>query len=385
MSPTEAQPTACSTRSAVGILVVIAPANADGQSIAPTHVVAGLPLLQRIVLAARAAGYAEVLLHTELTTRERPDAGPARIVLLPQNVVPQPAWLRSLLDGPLERERLATDSSMTMVVETADPSFVFKTAARPTSASGLERELRARYAVSPWPFDTDGRCALHTAADVPRAETWLLRSLIKQREGFMSRHFERRISLAITRRLVRTSITPNAMTAISAAVGLAAAPFFLSTEPAWQLSGALLFLTHSILDGCDGEIARLKFLQSRYGAVLDFWGDNLVHVAIFACIGLGESWASAALWPLGAAAMAIVGGLASAAVMFRRTVDDRASAGASPSGRVLDALSSRDFIYVVIALSAFGKAAWFLVATAIGTPAFLAFALWLDYRHGRVR
>ena len=103
----------------------------------------------------------------------------------------------------------------------------------------------------------------------------------------MSRHFERRISLAVTRRLAWTSITPNAMTLVSLAVGLSSAPFFLSARPAWQLLGALIFLTHSILDGCDGELARLKFLESPRGAMLDFWGDNVVHVAVFACMAGG--------------------------------------------------------------------------------------------------
>src|SRR5439155_1324556 len=83
---------------------------------------------------------------------------------------------------------------------------------------------------------------------VRTAEAWLLRSLIKQNEGFMSRHFERRISLAITRRLATTSATPNAMTLVSVAVGLVAAPFFLSSSALWQLTGALLVLAHSFLD-----------------------------------------------------------------------------------------------------------------------------------------
>ena len=369
---------AAEAQRAVGILVVIAPAD-GAEKVSPAQVVAGLPLVQRIALAGKAAGYAEGLVG------DRPDQIPARVVLLPRNVVPQPAWLRSLLEGALERDCLVVDSSMTMVVETADPSLVIKAAARAPSAAALHEELRARYGQGPWPFETSGRFVLTAPEDVRRAETWLLRSLIKQREGFMSRHFERRISLGLTRRLVRTSITPNAMTAVSAAIGLAGAPFFLSSEPRWQLAGALLFLTHSILDGCDGEIARLKFLSSRRGAILDFWGDNLVHVAVFACIGIGTTWATASFWPLAAAAVAVVSTVASAAVMFRRTVDDRASAGSTSSARLLDALASRDFIYLLLVLSAFGKAAWFLVATAFGTPAFLALALWLDYRHGRVR
>ena len=49
------------------------------------------------------------------------------------------------------------------------------------------------------------------------------------------------------------------------AIGLLGALAFLSPAPAFQLAGALLFLTHSILDGCDGELARLKFLESPLG------------------------------------------------------------------------------------------------------------------------
>jgi phosphatidylglycerophosphate synthase len=373
----------------VGILVVVPPDEGHRRTISPAHVVAGLPLARRIVLAATAAGYTEVWLDGRAATarpgRDRPPHVPVRIVVLPANVIPQPTWLRSLLEAPADGDRLFVDASMTTIVDTADPSHVIEAAARAPGVSALIAELRAKYAESTWPFPGDGCFALGAPDDIPRAETWLLRSLIKQREGFMSRHFERRISLALTRRLVGTAITPNAMTMVSAAIGLASAPFFLSAAPGWQLTGALLFLAHSILDGCDGEIARLKFLQSRRGAALDFWSDNVVHVAVFTCIGLGWARASASPWPLVAAAIAVVATLGAASVMFRRTADDRATAGGSSSARLLDALASRDFIYVLIVLSAFGKAAWFLGTVAIGTPVFLAFALWLAHRHGRVR
>src|SRR5437773_750635 len=105
--------------------------------------------------------------------------------------------------------------------------------------------------------------------------------LVKDSAGVMSRHVERRISLAVTRRLVGTRVAPNIMTMVSLCIGLSGAPFLLSGEPALQLAGAALFLLHSILDGCDGELARLKFHESRFGAALDFWGDNAVHVAVF--------------------------------------------------------------------------------------------------------
>ena len=42
------------------------------------------------------------------------------------------------------------------------------------------------------------------------------------------------------------------------------------------------------------ELARLKFLESRTGAILDFWGDNVVHVAVFSCMAIGWSVHAAA-------------------------------------------------------------------------------------------
>lgn len=358
--------------------------------------------MKRIVLAARSAGYGQILVRdvepgtrgvldgTAATVLTPADAvaslKPRRVVSLPANVVPQARWLRALLEAPIEREKLYIDPSLVVVIDTDDPGAIIAAAARATSAGTLLTELRRRFTEVRQPADPDGRFPLATPGDVPKAEAWLLRSLVKQREGFMSRHFERRISLALTRRLAATAVTPNATTLVSAAIGLAGAPFFLSASPAWQLAGALLFLAHSILDGCDGELARLKFQQSRWGAVLDFWGDNVVHVAVFACIAVGWSVRVGAAWPLGLGVIAAAATLGSAAVMFERTAEDRAvMAGGSVAARLVDALGTRDFIYVVVVLSAFGKAAWFLAAAAVGAPTFVVLVLWLDRSHGRLR
>jgi phosphatidylglycerophosphate synthase len=199
----------------------------------------------------------------------------------------------------------------------------------------------------------------------------------------MSRHFERRLSMAVTHRLVNTSVTPNMMTVVSVAIGLAAAPCFLSAAPAWQLTGALLFLAHSILDGCDGELARLKFLESRHGAVLDFWGDNIVHFAVFSAMAVGWARHAHSAWPLVIGAVAVASAAGTAAFMFKRFVEDRATTG-TWTARLIGAMSHRDFIYLVVLLSAFGRAHWFLLATGIGTPVFLVLALVFLRSDGRV-
>ncbi|MGH7303096.1 MAG: CDP-alcohol phosphatidyltransferase family protein, partial [Candidatus Rokuibacteriota bacterium] len=145
--------------------------------------------------------------------------------------------------------------------------------------------------------------------------------------------------------------------------------------------GALLFLTHSILDGCDGELARLKFMESPHGAILDFWGDNVVHVGVFASMAVGLSLAQDATWPLLLGALTVLATLGAAATQSRAIMLDTAvGADATWIARFAEAFSHRDFIYLVIALAAFGKAHVFLILASIGTPIFSVLVLWVGAR-----
>ena len=62
------------------------------------------------------------------------------------------------------------------------------------------------------------------------------------------------------------------------------------------------------------------------------------------------------------------------------------SVAAEPGKRfaqTLDALSRRDFIYLVIALALFGRADWFLLLTAFGAPIFFFLLVFLAARERR--
>lgn len=227
-------------------------------------------------------------------------------------------------------------------------------------------------------------------ADVDAAEWRLLRGLVKDTDGFMARHFERPMSLRIVRRLASTAVTPNQITLLSVGIGLCGAPFFLSTHWFWQTLGALLFLAHSILDGCDGELARLKFQESRLGGIVDYWGDNVVHVVVFACMAVGWSMSIAAFWPLLLGLAAILGSLGSASIVYWRVMHTKkddgplftsvATAPGHALARMLDAASRRDFIYLVLIFALFGKSSWFLVLAAIGAPVFFLLLIILALR-----
>ncbi|MEP6802603.1 MAG: CDP-alcohol phosphatidyltransferase family protein [Acidobacteriota bacterium] len=334
-------------------LHVLAPA---AEGVLPATPILGLPLARRVALAAQRAGFSEILFEdspglsralegtgARVVTAFPGEAPSPEAVVLPSGAIPRVAWLRA------RRERPNADD-----LQEGGNADVFE---------------------------------VRTPADLPRAEHWLLEGLVKETEGFFSRHFERRISLAITRRLVRTAVTANAMTAVSVGVGLVAASFFLSSSASWQFAGALLFLVHSILDGCDGEIARLKFSESRLGGVLDFWGDNIVHSAVFGCMAIGWSKAAGDVRPLVAGAAAIAGTLACAAFVYRHAMapgregPEFTSVTAGPAtsfSRLADALARRDFIYLVILLSAFGRAHWFLALAAAGAPLFFFFLVAIE-------
>lgn len=364
--------------------LVVLPAPPDRGAAPPDTLVMGLPLLRRIVLAAERAGFDRVLVHPRACPEPRLlqgtravllcsaalDEVPGRLVLLPAHVLPQARWLRSLREMPLDPGTPGIDPAVAVTVEGAESGPMLRSAG--DGVPDLVADLgRRRPHVVPV-GDPGGRFTL-VGADGPRAaEQWLLQSLIKDTEGFMSRHVERRISLSITRRLVGTSITPNAMTLVSLAMGLFGAPFFLSSDPLLQVAGGLLFLTHSILDGCDGELARLKFLESPIGARLDFWGDNLVHVAVWTSMAIGWSLEVGSRWPLVAGALAVAGTALSAVLVSRRS----STAPTDATARLADAVANRDFIYLVLLLACFGKAHWFLVLVALGTPIFMLLVRW---------
>jgi len=278
------------------------------------------------------------------------------------------------------------DGEAAAVVEAADVATALAEMSRVVAIPDLLTALGRRLTVVNGPGAGQGGVVLAGPRDVPAAERWLLRGLIKETEGFMSRHVERPISLAVTRRLVSTPISPNVMTAVSIAIGLLGALFFLSARPVWQLAGALLFLLHSILDGCDGELARLRYQESRWGGLFDFWGDNVVHVAVFLCIAIGWSLAVGAAWPLALGAAAAAGTLGAATFVTCHSMPRQTVGGplftsvlrshVSRRAALIEAVSNRDFIYLAVVLSAFGKATWFLVLAGVGAPVYFALLAW---------
>jgi phosphatidylglycerophosphate synthase len=157
------------------------------------------------------------------------------------------------------------------------------------------------------PILLDGRHGGTRAAELRLARNLRLESA--ERDAPMARWFDRRISWRISDWLAHTPVTPNQVTCTATALGLLSA-WLLAIPAYWpRLAGSALFVATIILDGVDGELARLKMMESRFGARLDVVTDNLVHLALFVGIMIGCYRASgnAAFWIL---LILLIGGFA---------------------------------------------------------------------------
>jgi phosphatidylglycerophosphate synthase len=121
--------------------------------------------------------------------------------------------------------------------------------------------------------------AVHSPAEKKAVKKALIRGLTKPTDGWVSKNLNRPISTSISRVLAYTPITPNQFTIVTGLVGVATG-VFLAMGGYWNyLIGGFLFHFTSVLDGVDGELARLKFKSSPFGQWLDTVVDNLSYLA----------------------------------------------------------------------------------------------------------
>lgn len=102
-----------------------------------------------------------------------------------------------------------------------------------------------------------------------------LASLRKPHDGLISRWINRPLSLAMTRRLANTRVMPNQISIFTMLLGLSSGLLVMQGGYWTGLGGAFLLQAQSILDGVDGELARLRSQTSRLGQWLDTVSDDL--------------------------------------------------------------------------------------------------------------
>ncbi len=135
-----------------------------------------------------------------------------------------------------------------------------------------EGKMRA-YLVS---GEKDYWLSIDTPEDLKLAEKVLLFEASKH--AIATRILYKHLNTPITKLLTLTPITPNQVTLLSLAAGIAASLLFIYGRPI--LAGFLALLS-SVLDGVDGKIARIKFQKTTYGGIFDSFIDLYTDFAVF--------------------------------------------------------------------------------------------------------
>jgi phosphatidylglycerophosphate synthase len=154
----------------------------------------------------------------------------------------------------------------------------------------LHASLTEMHSVISMPVSEEQWQRVNTPEDRQAAERKLDRWLVKSTDGIYAR-LNRRISIPISRQLIKLPITANMVSIFTLGVGMASAAFFAYGGYWSTLLGALLCLFASILDGCDGEVARLKLQESDFGCWLETICDYAFYLFLLVGMTIGR-WRS---------------------------------------------------------------------------------------------
>jgi phosphatidylglycerophosphate synthase len=206
-----------------------------------------------------------------------------------------------------------------------------------------------------------------------------LDALRKPADGLVSRWLNRRVSLAITRRLAGIPITPNQISIFTMLLGMASGVAVAQGAYAWGVFGAVLLQLQSTLDGVDGELARLRSQCTRLGQWLDTVSDDLAEFSFL--LGLTVATPSPTLKTLGLCGLAAYAAAKGVLYYFLATVfrsgnlqDFKWEVGAPRSWTShIELLFKHDFLclfFLVLALA--GRPDLALLCLAFGSFAMLA-------------
>lgn len=342
--------------------------------------VAALPVLDRLLVGLHRAGYGPI---SVVTTQPLPRLPRATAWRIPYRVVDRPparvgptlVVVGDTLVEAADLRRLAARTEPTRLA--ARDGTPLPVGWVPAGAGDPEAALAGLPAIP-----AEGVALRVRGPEEARTATRALwASITSASDGFVDRVFNRPAGRPLSRLLVHTPVTPNAISVGATLIGLLAAAMFAVGRPAWMVAAAVMFQVSAVIDCVDGDVARAVFKETKLGKWLDIVGDQVVHGAVFAGITVGLLMGGSGKWVAGLGASAMAGAALSFLVVLRgwRTAGRRGG----DSGRMqkfLDAATNRDFSVLVLVLAVVGKLDWFLWLAGVGSHLFWMTLLGLQLR-----
>ena len=191
--------------------------------------------------------------------------------------------------------------------------------------------------------------------------------------------WDARLARRLVTPLIDSRVTPNHLTTIRLAVGIAAAAAFIPGTYGWSNLAALLLVVSNFLDHTDGELARISGKSSAIGHLYDLASDALVTVLLFIAMGIGVAGRPGISIGVPPALLGAMAGCSIALIFyFRMRIEATAGKSASKQGFIAG-FETEDVLYLLPLVTLCDGDLPFLIAASIGAP---LFAVWvvLDYR-----
>ena len=123
-----------------------------------------------------------------------------------------------------------------------------------------------------------------TKESLDRAKDLIFSNVGKTATGWIAININGRVSLPLSRLLVKTPLTPNMVSILINVIGVLSGPFYALGHP---VIGALCMQIATILDRCDGEVARVKLMETKKGQWVDTISDQFTVLSTFIGLPIG--------------------------------------------------------------------------------------------------
>ena len=198
-------------------------------------------------------------------------------------------------------------------------------------------------------------------------------------DSAITRILSRPASRVLTRMFLNTPISPNQITLISFFLGLTSAFLFSRGYYESSVIASVLLVFSTWIDGTDGEIARLKFMESDIGKKLDLYCDNIIHFLVFTAIGYGAFLKTDETLFLYLGSLAGLGGLIaflllSPILLEKRSPEKQLFHVSEPE--LAEKFANRDFIHFLLLVSLIDQLEIFITVAAIGANIFAGYLVY---------